>query len=67
VRSDSAAAHLVNLKPVLERTGGHGLNLTLAKCLFGKWSVELLGRCVSHGLVRQSDGHTVECGRIKRF
>jgi Reverse transcriptase (RNA-dependent DNA polymerase) len=58
VGSDSAAEHLVDLKAVLKRTRGAGLKLKLAKCLFGKRSVEILGHRVSHGLVRLSDDHT---------
>jgi hypothetical protein len=58
VGSDSAAEHLVDLKAVLKRTRGAGLKLKLAKRLFGKRSVELLGHHVSHGLVRPWDDHT---------
>jgi hypothetical protein len=58
VGSDSTAEHLIDLKAVLKRTRGAGLKLKLAKCLFGKRLVEILGHRVSHGLVRPSDDHT---------
>jgi hypothetical protein len=51
VGSDSAAEHLVDLGAVLKRTRSAGLKLKLAKCLFGKRSVELFGNRVSHDLV----------------
>jgi Reverse transcriptase (RNA-dependent DNA polymerase) len=51
VGSDSAAEYLVDFEAVLKRTRGAGLKLKLAKCLFGKRSLELLGHRVSHGLV----------------
>jgi RNase H-like domain found in reverse transcriptase len=57
-RSESAAEHLVDLEAVLEKTRGAGMKLKLAKCMFGKRSVEFLGHRVSHGLVRPSDDHT---------
>jgi Reverse transcriptase (RNA-dependent DNA polymerase) len=63
--SDSAAEHLVDLDAVLERTRGAGLKLKLAKCLFGKQSVELLSHRVSHGLVRPSDDHTAVSANFK--
>jgi RNase H-like domain found in reverse transcriptase len=65
VGSDSAAEHLVDLEAVLERTRGAGLKLKLAKCLFGKRSVELLVHRVSHGLVRPSDDHTAVFANFK--
>jgi Reverse transcriptase (RNA-dependent DNA polymerase) len=58
VGSDSAAEHLVDLEAILKRTRGAGLKLKLAKCLFGKRSMELLGHRVSPGLVRLLDDHT---------
>jgi hypothetical protein len=65
VGSDSAAEHLVDLEDVLERTRGAGLKLKLAKCLFGKRLVELLGHRVSHGLVRPSEDHTAVFANFK--
>jgi hypothetical protein len=58
VGSVSAEEHLADLEAVLKRTRGAGLKLKLAKFLFVKRSVELLGHHVSHGLVRPSDDHT---------
>jgi hypothetical protein len=52
VGSDSVAEHLVFLEAVLGRTRGARLKLKLAKCLFGKRSVDLLCQRMSHGLVR---------------
>jgi hypothetical protein len=49
---DPAEEHLVDLEAVLERTRGAGLKIKLAKCLFGKRSVGLLGHRASHGLAR---------------
>jgi Reverse transcriptase (RNA-dependent DNA polymerase) len=65
VGSDSAAEHLVDLEAGLKRTRGAGLKLKLAKCLFGKRSVELLGHRVSHGLVRPPDDHTAVFANFK--
>jgi Reverse transcriptase (RNA-dependent DNA polymerase) len=65
VRSDSAAKHLVDLEAVLKRTRGAGLKLKLAKCLFAKRSVKLLGHRVSHGLLRPSDNHTAVFANFK--
>jgi hypothetical protein len=50
---------------VLRRTRGAGLKLKLAKCLFGKRSVEVLGHRVSHGLVRPSDDHNAVFANFK--
>jgi hypothetical protein len=66
VGSDSAAERLVDLKAELKRTRGAGLKLKLAKCLFGKRSVELIGHRVSHGLVRPSDDHTAVFANLKQ-
>jgi hypothetical protein len=63
--SGSAAEHLVDLEAVLERTRGAGLKLKLAKRVFGKRSVELLGHRVSHGLVRPSDDHTAVLANLR--
>jgi hypothetical protein len=65
VGSDSAVEHLVDVEVVLERTRGAGLKLKLAKCLFGKRSVELLGHRESHALVRPSDDHTAVFANFK--
>jgi hypothetical protein len=65
VGSDSVAEHLVDLEAVLERTRGAGLKLKLAKCLYGKRSVELLGYRVSHGLVRPSEDRTMVFANVK--
>jgi Reverse transcriptase (RNA-dependent DNA polymerase) len=65
VGSDSVAEHLVDLKEVLERTRGAVLKLKLAKCLFGKRLVDVLGHRVSHGLVRPSDDHTAVFANFK--
>jgi hypothetical protein len=65
VGSDSAAEHLVDLEAVLEKTRGGGLKLKLAKCLFGKRSVDLLDYRVFHGLVRLSDDHTAVFEKFK--
>jgi Reverse transcriptase (RNA-dependent DNA polymerase) len=67
VGSDSAAEHLVDLEAVLKGTRGAELKLNLAKCLFGKRSVELLGHRVSHGLVRPSDDHTAVFANFKEL
>ena len=57
IGSGSAAEHVADLRLVFERTRAAGLRFKLAKCLFGKRSVELLGHKVSHNTVRPSDGH----------
>lgn len=58
VTSDTAAEHLINLRKVLERTWAAHLRVKLAKCAFGKRSVELLGHRVSFGEVCSSDDHS---------
>lgn len=57
VGSDTPADHIDDLRVTLELTLRANLRFKLAKCLFGKKEVEILGHKVSHQRILPSDRH----------
>lgn len=65
IGSETAADHLRDLRQVFERTRAAGLRFKLAKCLFGKRSVEILGHQVANGSIRPSNDHLAVFSRFR--
>jgi Reverse transcriptase (RNA-dependent DNA polymerase) len=64
VGSDTPKQQVADVRRVPERTRDANLRLTLAKCMFSKTEVELLGHKVRFGEVRPNDWHR-DC--LQRF